>query len=312
MINSTSEMKGMVPLNLVRLLLLILFMGICESCSSDEVVPVPSDKETVEILGSPALEIDHNRQYRFDISGNTTAGDTIIYFNFILPDWLELTAEKNAIIGTAGWDNIDRNFRISFSATNRIDTVSKTWMVQVNTGDIICDQGFGDPNESAYILPFAVGNEYKIIQSYCPTNPNWGHHKSFAYDFEMEIGETIVASRAGEVIATQSSKPDNILNCGGGTANWVFILHDDGTVMQYVHLKEGGVHVSVGDFVEQGDTLGVSGNSGCSSGPHTHVSLFRTRGQYDKEDTLPFNYSNTDGMLDGNNGLIRNQWYKAN
>ena len=183
--------------------------------------------------------------------------------------------------------------------------------MRVNLGEIICDSEFGDPSLSEYILPFEVGEEFLIIQGNCPPNPNWGHHNTFAYDFDMQIGDQIIASRAGTVIFTQNDKPDNVLNCGGGTANWIFIEHEDGTVMQYVHLMQGGVQVNVGQEVEQGETLGLSGNSGCSSGPHLHTNLFRDRTNFDRQSSLPFNYSNAEGKLDGNNGLIGEETYRA-
>lgn len=295
--------------------LCLFYLGILlQSCNSGDSIEPAADEEmnkSLSISGTPEAQVDHNRAYIFEIDGEKTEGDTIIYFDFNLPSWLDYDVETSTISGVAGWELVDRVFSLSFHATNHIDTVAKSWTVQVNEGEIICNQPFGDPLDSEYILPYKKGESYEIIQSYCPSNPNWGHFKTFAYDFEMAIGDTVIASRGGEVIATQNSRPDNVLNCGGGTANWVFILHDDGTVMQYVHLKQGSVRVSVGEDVKQGDVIGLSGNSGCSSGPHTHVSLFRERGQYGPNDTLPFNYKNAQGSLDENNGLSQNEWYEA-
>lgn len=126
----------------------------------------------------------------------------------------------------------------------------------------------------------------------------------------MNIGETVLASRGGQVIAVQESNPD-VPSCAGGRENYVFIRHNDGTVMSYVHLRQNGVDVTQGQVVNAGDVLGQSGNSGCSSGPHLHVALFRDGTNYDRQSTLPFNYSNAEGELDANNGLKHQGSYLA-
>jgi len=177
-------------------------------------------------------------------------------------------------------------------------------------GEIECNSFFGDPAKSLYVLPFKAGEQFTINQSYCPPNPGWGHANWFAYDFKMSIGNTIIASRAGQVIAAQDHNPD-VSDCSGGKENWVFIVHNDGTVMQYVHLQQNGLQVEKGESVTQGQIIGLSGNSGCSSGPHTHVALFKDGTNYDRQSTIPFNYKNAEGPLDKNNGLMFNQTYKA-
>ena len=51
------------------------------------------------------------------------------------------------------------------------------------------------------------------------------------------------------------------------------IVHDDGTMALYAHLREGGVLVRVGQRVEKGQQIGLSGNTGFTSGPHLHFAL---------------------------------------
>ena len=99
--------------------------------------------------------------------------------------------------------------------------------------------------------------------------------------------------------------------CGIGTENWVFIQHADGTVMQYVHLTQNGVLVSVGESVAQGQTIAISGNTGCSSGPHLHTWLFRDTTDFSRKASLPVNYRNADGPLDHNNALVIGGVYTA-
>src|SRR5439155_21697463 len=43
------------------------------------------------------------------------------------------------------------------------------------------------------------------------------------------------------------------------------------------HLSKDGAKVKVGQIVEPGDLIGLSGNTGFTSGPHLHFSVFKTK-----------------------------------
>ncbi|CAM9354841.1 unnamed protein product [Choristocarpus tenellus] len=61
-------------------------------------------------------------------------------------------------------------------------------------------------------------------------------------------------------------------------ANFIALRHQDGTYTRYVHLLPGGVLVTMGQEVEAGHLIGLSGNTGYSSTPHLH---------FDAVDLLP-------------------------
>jgi hypothetical protein len=104
----------------------------------------------------------------------------------------------------------------------------------------------------------------------------------YAYDFAMPVGTTVRAMRAGTVLRVRMvSKPGSPCYNGGGSscanyANTVEVKHSDGTVALYMHLSSASV--SQGDAVAQGTVLGKSGNSGWSTGPHTHVQIQKNCG----------------------------------
>lgn len=112
---------------------------------------------------------------------------------------------------------------------------------------------------------------------------NWNLTSNFGYrwgrlhagaDVGVPIGTTVRASRAGQVITA---------GWVGGYGNCVIIDHGDGVTTRYGHLSE--VTVSVGQYVDQGQQVALSGNTGRSTGPHLHFEI-RINGE--AVDPLPY------------------------
>ncbi len=90
----------------------------------------------------------------------------------------------------------------------------------------------------------------------------------------------MLCARDGVVMQVESDFDKAGLNLEkfGGRANFVRILHDDGTMALYAHLQEGGVLVHVGQRVLAGQQIGLSGNTGFTTGPHLHFAVQVNRG----------------------------------
>lgn len=120
----------------------------------------------------------------------------------------------------------------------------------------------------AYRLPFNTdpGECVKVIQGYNGNNTHMGQK---ALDFKMPINTPIVAARAGIVVDT---KQDSEEGCMGercrDKANFISILHADGSIACYSHLMYNGVIVQPGQEVIAGTLIGYSGNTGYSNSPH--------------------------------------------
>ena len=117
-------------------------------------------------------------------------------------------------------------------------------------------------------------------------------HATPAIDFAMPIGTLVYAAGRGVVDFT-SKDPRNCNPSKHGTTyargiQWcidhglngtrIRIHHDDGTYTMYVHLSAIRAGIAPGTRVVTGQSIGWSGNSGISTGPHLHFSRINTAG----------------------------------
>jgi murein DD-endopeptidase MepM/ murein hydrolase activator NlpD len=91
----------------------------------------------------------------------------------------------------------------------------------------------------------------------------------------------VVAAAAGTIIGKDDGFSDqSCALCSGCQWNAVYIMHADGSVAWYGHLKLASLTSKlVGQTVAAGEYLGVVGSSGNSTGPHLHFEVY-TNGSY--------------------------------
>ena len=119
----------------------------------------------------------------------------------------------------------------------------------------------------------------------------YSHHDDenrYAVDLAVPEGTPVLAARDGVVM--QVGTPPHHHHASG---NFVRLLHDDGTMTVYAHLQPGGALVAPGARVRAGDRIGLSGNTGHSTGPHLHFAVQANRGM--QLVSLPFRM---DGLPD--------------
>ena len=117
-----------------------------------------------------------------------------------------------------------------------------------------------------YPLPWR-GGPFRLTQG---PNGSFSHTDAksrYAMDIAMPEGTPIIAARSGVVMNTENEQVGRGNDASG---NFVRVQHDDGTQGVYLHLKQGSVSVRPGQRVRVGGALGLSGNTGNSSGPHLH------------------------------------------
>ena len=146
-------------------------------------------------------------------------------------------------------------------------------------------------SEYRYASPLQPQQNYPIVQGVNGKFSHFGASK-YALDFGASEGTPVLAARGGIVIDTKRNGRK-----GGPTpdfakhANYVAILHDDGTTGEYYHLKYEGVVVKREQRITQGQLIGYTGNTGFSSLPHLHFGVYvaKFHGRYQ---SVPFSLQN--------------------
>ena len=143
------------------------------------------------------------------------------------------------------------------------------------------------PETPSVTPPSGSGFTWPAPGVYLITAPYQEYRGSYNHggvDIGTPMGTTIVAADSGTVIAVNNSCPHNwgkngSCGCGGGYGNYVFIDHGNGKLTIYGHLTNA--IVSTGQHVSKGQTIGYSGSTGNSTGPHLHFECQYNGAKYD-------------------------------
>jgi murein DD-endopeptidase MepM/ murein hydrolase activator NlpD len=128
------------------------------------------------------------------------------------------------------------------------------------TGKGVLQYPLASVNVTQYFgnTPFASAN---------PQVYNGGGHNGV--DFSAKVGTPLLAAAAGTVVGTG----DTDRACSGVSyGKWVLIRHTNGLTTLYAHLSV--IQVSAGQAVTAGEKIGLSGNTGYSTGPHLHFTVY--------------------------------------
>ena len=140
-------------------------------------------------------------------------------------------------------------------------------------GPLVKQRDFPIEASSEYVLPYEPGTTRVVWRTTSHFTQGNGGVGLYAVDFGMPVGTPIVAARGGKVVAVRDTFPDG--NNRDLEENFVMIQHADSTVARYIHLKQGGVLVKLGQEVRQGERVALSGNTGETGAPHLHFDVQR-------------------------------------
>jgi len=159
------------------------------------------------------------------------------------------------------------------------------------------DKDANHDDDHLYALPYASGKTYRVIQGYGSRFSHTGLEE-FAVDFDMPVGTPVHAARAGVVARVEESNTRGCWEEGCGRyANYIVVVHSDGTTGEYYHLAHDGAIVDVGDAVARGQHIGYSGNTGHSTMPHLHFAVYRAT-DWGRTQSIPVRFQGAEGIID--------------
>ena len=117
-------------------------------------------------------------------------------------------------------------------------------------------------SQSEASIGYPVAN-YKSFPINSPFGPRWGRFHS-GIDLGVPIGTPLLAMADGIVIGIGYQ--------GDGYGNWIIYKISNGLNVLYAHMKEPSpLHIR--DQVKKGQKIGLSGNTGQTTGPHLHFEI---------------------------------------
>ena len=152
-------------------------------------------------------------------------------------------------------------------------------------------------DDHLYALPYASNRSYPVLQGYGSRFSHTGREE-FSVDFKMREGTPVHAARSGVVAQVEES---HSIGCWEDEcskyANFIVILHADGTTGEYYHLQKRGALVRVGDSVARGDKIALSGNTGHTTMPHLHFGVYRPI-DWGRTQSIPVRFQGADGIIE--------------
>lgn len=158
----------------------------------------------------------------------------------------------------------------------------------------------GDPrvrvrSDVRYRLPLPSGTRFAVGQAFGGRFSHNDEQNYHAVDLGVAEGTPILAARDGVVVQVErdffeSGRDRTRL---AGRANYVRIMHEDGTMAVYAHLAYESVLVEPGDVVLTGQRIGSAGATGFATGPHLHFVVQWNGGLL--LESIPFQFDGPDG-----------------
>ncbi len=181
--------------------------------------------------------------------------------------------EKSTLLTTT--KNTEANFQKILQAKlalkEALDKEINTFEAQLK---LIIDPG-SFPSAGKGILAWPLDNIY-ITQLFGITADSGRLYASGSHngvDFRATIGTKVMSASAGVVEGVGDT---DVVCPGASWGKWVFIRYNNGLASTYGHLSL--ITAKVGQQVSIGDIVGYSGNTGYSTGPHLHMSVYAGQG----------------------------------
>lgn len=129
-----------------------------------------------------------------------------------------------------------------------------------------------DDTSYVYALPYPQDKSHLMIQGYFT---QFTHKERAAIDFKMKRGSKITAARGGVVIRLkEDGDKGGLRKKYRAFGNYIIIQHADSSRAGYWHLQKDGALVNVGDTIQKGQLIAISGKTGYTAIPHLHFLVW--------------------------------------
>jgi len=159
-------------------------------------------------------------------------------------------------------------------------------------------------DNARYQLPFSTQREFVVAQAFGGLASHTDAQNYYAVDIVMPEGTPVLAARDGVVMTVDNDFYGAGLDMSkyGDRANNIRVVHSDGTMAVYAHLQLESAQVHVGDHVQVGEELALSGDTGYSSGAHLHFCVQINSNM--KLISVPFQFTGGRGDFTPTEGMI--------
>lgn len=178
--------------------------------------------------------------------------------NLIEPGWrLRLPADK----ATSPAPGASRTARPAAKASHAAGAPTHRPAHHPASGHHSAPRSAAHPAASASLRATLPVHGYTLTAGYRAVGSHWAHRHT-GQDLAVPTGTRVVAVLGGTVVHA---------GWGGAYGNEVELRHHDGSYTVYGHLSS--VAVRVGQTVDTGTRLGLSGATGNVTGPHLHFEV---------------------------------------
>jgi len=190
-------------------------------------------------------KITYSVKYTADKKLEETKENKIVAELYVKPK-----AKKSSISGinaaTPSNNGITKNTRVTNRATKIIKTKRRS--------------------SSGFIFPVAGLSTANISNK---RYPSYRGHTGVDVNINVK-GRSVVAAKAGKVIVSEAKmRGGRYISYG----EYIVIQHSDGKQTLYAHMRPGSRRVSVGQVVQQGQVIGIVGQTGRAYGEHLHFEV---------------------------------------
>jgi murein DD-endopeptidase MepM/ murein hydrolase activator NlpD len=228
------------------------------------------------IVNTDALNLRTQPSLTSNVITAALKGTSVQSTGVAINNWLQVNVN-----GLSGW--MDMNYLAS--STNAANSSTSA----TNSSTTLTAAAFGNPTLGTPAGPEA-GLAVAVIPATTPGEFIWpvkdsrrittlfkSYHQAIDIDQFPAGGNPAVATADGQVTFAGGDAC-----CSYGI--YVIIKHRDGFSSLYAHLSK--LEVTQGQIVRQGQELGLTGNTGNSTGPHIHFAMYYNGLPFDPQSVL--------------------------